>query len=98
MGQSSAETVREIEGIRGRMDADVRELERRLPRPGVWAKRLVGILVGGGVGALVLRAVIKGARRRGLAGGPDPDELVLIRVGDLRDLAGNKKIKFARPS
>ena len=80
------------------MDADLRELERRLPQPGIWAKRLVGILVGGGIGALVLRALIKAARQRGMAGGPDPDQLVLIRVGDLRDLAGNKKIKFAKPS
>jgi hypothetical protein len=97
MGQSSAETVREIEGIRSRMDSDFRELERRLPQPGVWAKRLVGILVGGGIGALVLRSLIKAARRRGMGGGPDPDELVLIRVGDLRDLAGDRKIKYARP-
>jgi hypothetical protein len=94
MGQSSAETVREIEDIRGRMDADFRELERRLPQPGVWAKRAAGILIGGGIGALLLRAVIKGARRRGRAGGPDPEQLVLIRVGDLRDLAGDRKIKL----
>jgi hypothetical protein len=98
MGQSSAETVREIADIRSRMDSDFSELERRLPQPGLWAKRLVGILVGGGIGALVLRAIIKAARQRGIAGGPDPDQLVLIRVGDLRDLAGNKKIKFAKPS
>ena len=98
MGQSSAETVREIADIRSRMDSDLSELERRLPRPGIWAKRLVGILVGGGIGALVLRAIFKAARQRGLAGGPDPDQLVLIRVGDLRDLAGDRKIKLARPS
>jgi hypothetical protein len=96
MGQNSAETVREIEDIRGRMDADFRELERRLPQPGIWAKRLVGIVVGGGIGALVLRSVIKSVRRRGLAGGPDPEQLVLIRVGDLRDLAGNKKIRLVK--
>ena len=96
MGQNSAETVREIEDIRGRMDADFRELERRLPQPGVWAKRLVGILVGGGIGALLLRAAIKSARRRGLAGGPAADQLVLIKVKDLRDLAGNKKIRLVK--
>ena len=96
MGQNSAETVREIEGIRGRMDADFRELERRLPKPGIWAKRGLGILIGGGIGAILLRMAFKAARQRGLVGGPDPDQLVLIRVGDLRDLAGNKKIKFAK--
>jgi hypothetical protein len=97
MGQSSAETVREIEDIRRRMDTDFQELERRLPQPGIWAKRAVGILVGGGIGALVLRAIIKAARQRGLAGGPDPDDLVLIRVGDLRELAGDRKVKLAKP-
>jgi hypothetical protein len=97
MGQNSAETVREIEDIRTRMDADFRELERRLPPPGIWAKRLAGILIGGGIGAILLRAIIKSARRRGRAGGPDPEQLVLIRVGDLRDLAGNKKIRLVKP-
>jgi hypothetical protein len=96
MGQSSAETVREIEDIRGRMDADFRELERRLPQPGVWGKRAVGIIIGGGIGALLLRAVIKRVRRRGWAGGPDPEQLVLIRVGDLRDMAGDRKIKLVK--
>jgi hypothetical protein len=96
VGQSSAETVREIEDIRGRMDADFRELERRLPQPGVWAKRLVGILVGGGVGLLLLRAIIRRVRQRGWAGGPDPDQLVLIRVGDLRDMAGDRKVKLVK--
>jgi hypothetical protein len=96
MGTSSAETVREIEDIRSRMDRDFQELERRLPQPGVWAKRLIGILVGGGIGVLILRAVIKGVRRRGWVGGPDPDQLVLIRVGDLREFAGNKPIKLVK--
>lgn len=59
MGQSSAETVKEIEDIRGRIDSNLRVLEDRMPRPAIWAKRLVGIAVGGGIAALVLRSVVK---------------------------------------
>jgi hypothetical protein len=59
MGQSTAQTVREIEETRDRLDAEFRELEQRLPQPAVWAKRAVGFLVGGGtaatVGLLLLR-------------------------------------------
>lgn len=59
MGQSSAETVKEIEQTRDRIEQDLRELEERMPQPAVWAKRAVGILVGGGtavtVGLLMLK-------------------------------------------
>jgi hypothetical protein len=59
MGESAAQTVREIEETRDRLDAELRELEQRMPQPAVWAKRAVGFLVGGGtaatVGLLLLR-------------------------------------------
>jgi hypothetical protein len=64
MGQSSASTVREIEDVRSRLDTNMRELERRLPQPGVWAKRLAGVVVGGGAAALVTVALLKRARGR----------------------------------
>ena len=64
MGQSSAETVREIEDIRDRIESNVRELEDRLPQPAVWAKKAVGIAVGGGVGAIVLRSLVKRAGKK----------------------------------
>jgi len=66
MGQSSAATVREIEDIRDRLDAGVRELERRFPQPAVWGRRLVGIGAGVAVGAFVLRRVAKRVRGRRL--------------------------------
>jgi hypothetical protein len=53
MGESAAQTVREIEETRDRLDADLRELEQRMPQPAVWAKRAVGFLVGGGTAATV---------------------------------------------
>jgi hypothetical protein len=64
MGQSSAATVKEIEEVRSRLDANVRELERRMPQPAVWVKRLAGVLVGGGAAALVTMAVLKRVRAR----------------------------------
>jgi hypothetical protein len=54
MGQSSTETVKEIEEIRGRLEDEIKELEDRLPSPARWVKRLVGVAVGGGVGGFVL--------------------------------------------
>jgi hypothetical protein len=64
MGQSAAATVKEIEEIRGRLDAEMRELERRLPRPAVWAKRAAGIAVGGGVAGMVLLGLARRRRRK----------------------------------
>jgi hypothetical protein len=49
MGANPAETVKEIEETRDRLEADLRALEEHLPRPAVWGKRLVGIAVGAGV-------------------------------------------------
>lgn len=62
MGQTTAETVKEIEATRTRLDSEFRELEARLPAPAVWAKRLVGLAVGGGVVTTVLLATVKRMR------------------------------------
>ena len=64
MGESSAATVREIEEIRGRLEENFQELERRMPAPAVWGKRAAGLAIGGGVGALVLRQALKRAARK----------------------------------
>ena len=65
MGASSDATVKEIEDIRGRLEENFMELERRMPAPAIWGKRVAGIAIGGGVSALVLRQVLKrGARKR----------------------------------
>ena len=63
MGESSAATVKEIEDIRERLETNFQELERRMPAPAIWAKRAAGIAIGGGVGALVLRQVLKRAAK-----------------------------------
>jgi NADH dehydrogenase FAD-containing subunit len=64
MGQSSAETVKEIEQIRGRLEDEIRELEDRLPRPALWVKRLVGIAVGGGVTGLAFWTAVRRFQKR----------------------------------
>lgn len=64
MGQSAAQTVKEIEDIRGRLEADLRELQARLPAPATWAKRLVGAAVGGGIGGSALLFLLRRARRK----------------------------------
>jgi hypothetical protein len=62
MGQTTAETVKEIEATRSRLDSEFRELEARLPAPAVWAKRLVGLAVGGGVATTLLLATVRRIR------------------------------------
>jgi hypothetical protein len=64
MGESAAATVREIEDIRARMETNMRELERRVPEPGLWVKRMAGIAVGGGAATIVTMAVVRRARAR----------------------------------
>jgi hypothetical protein len=64
MGQSAAQTVREIEETRERLDAELRELEQRMPQPAVWAKRAVGFLVGGGTAASVTLYLLKRRKKK----------------------------------
>ncbi|MEX2457956.1 MAG: hypothetical protein WD770_03105 [Actinomycetota bacterium] len=54
MGQSAAETVREIEQTRDRLEEDFRELEHRLPQTARMGQRAAGVAVGGGVAGTVL--------------------------------------------
>jgi hypothetical protein len=63
MGKSTAETVTEIETTRARLDTELRQLEGRIPSAAVWAKRAAGAAVGGGVGAVVLRSVVRRRRK-----------------------------------
>jgi hypothetical protein len=80
MGESSAQTVREIEETRERLDEEIRELEQRLPKPAVWTKRLVGVAVGGGLsGAAFWFAVRRMRSRRQKKAQPPPVQAV-VRV------------------
>lgn len=67
MGANAAETVREIEEVRDRLQSDVETLEGRLPAPAVLAKRAAGVAVGGGLagaGFWFLVRKLRGGRRK----------------------------------
>ena len=55
MGEAAARKVTEIEETRQRLEADLRELEDRMPAPLRSGKALIGTLVGTVGGAIVLR-------------------------------------------
>ena len=64
MGESAAQTVREIEDTRDRLDAELRELEQRLPQPAVWAKRAIGFAVGGGTAAIATMFLLRRRKKK----------------------------------
>ncbi|MEX2557411.1 MAG: hypothetical protein WEB06_17500 [Actinomycetota bacterium] len=63
MGESAAQTVREIEQVRDRLDGEVRELEERLPPVHV-AKKVAGTLMVGGTGTVFWWAVRRARGRK----------------------------------
>lgn len=64
MGTGPADKLREIEQLRGQLDAKVAELERRLPPVAELGKRAVGLAVGGGAGGGVLWLAAKRLRKK----------------------------------
>jgi hypothetical protein len=63
MGESAAQTVREIEEVRDRLDGEIRELEERLPPVHV-AKKVAGGLLVGGSGTVFWWAVRRARKRK----------------------------------
>jgi len=64
MGQSSAQTVKEIEETRDKLEVELRELEERIPQPAVWAKRAVGFLIGGGTAATAALVLLRRRKKK----------------------------------
>ena len=64
MGETAAETVKEIQDTRNRLEGEILELEERLPAPGIWAKRLAGVALGGGVSGTLFWFMVKRLRDR----------------------------------
>jgi hypothetical protein len=64
MGQATAETVRQIEDTRDRLEDEIRELEGRLPRPAIWAKRVAGVAVGGGMAGAAALFLLRRRKKR----------------------------------
>ena len=57
MGEAADRKVTEIEDTRRRLEADLRELEARIPAPLRSVKSVAGLLGGSALGALVLGKV-----------------------------------------
>jgi hypothetical protein len=74
MGETADRKVTEIEETRHRIDADLQELEDRIPAPLRSAKTLVGALVGTAGGAFVLRRLMSKRSQR------KPATEVVVRV------------------
>ncbi len=91
MGESSTETVKEIEDLRGRIEGNIRQLEERMPQAGVWAKRALGVALSS-VGLLMIRGLLKARKARKKGKELDEDSLVLVRLGDLQDLNGGRRV------
>lgn len=62
MGQAAARKVTEIDEARQRLEVDLRELEERLPAPLRSVKSLVGVLLGTGVMAFLVRRRVRSRR------------------------------------
>jgi hypothetical protein len=74
MGEATARKVTEIEETRRRIEADLRDLEDRIPAPLRSAKALAGTMVGIVGGALLLRTILSRRGRR------TPPTEVVVRV------------------
>jgi hypothetical protein len=59
MGETAAETMREIEATRTRLDGEIRELEGRLPVVASMAKRVAAAAAGVGVAGAALRFALR---------------------------------------
>jgi hypothetical protein len=74
MGEAATRKVTEIEETRQRLEADLRDLEDRMPASLRSGKAIVGMLVGTVSGALVLRRILSRRSER------TPPTEVVIRV------------------
>ena len=73
MGEAADRKVTEIEETRRRLEADLRELEARIPAPLRSVKSVAGLLGGSALGALVLRqGPVQALERAPLPGGRGP--------------------------
>ena len=59
MGETAAETMKEIDATRNRLDGELRQLEGRLPAAAKVAKRAVGAAAGVGVLGVVARFAMR---------------------------------------
>jgi hypothetical protein len=82
MGETAAETMREIDATRTRLDREFRQLEGRLPAAAKMAKRTAGAVAGVGVLGIVTRSAL---RRRGKKDGDRRVRDIEKRLARLED-------------
>ena len=78
MGQNAAQTVREIEHVRDRLDGELRELEERLP-PARTVKKVAAFALTGTTGTVTVWA-IRRLRNRRKKKAPPPAVAAVIKV------------------
>jgi len=80
MGEAATRKVAEIEETRQRIEADLMDLEDRLPAPLRSGKALVGTLLGTLGGAILLRRILSKRSKK-----PNPQEVVIRVVREDED-------------
>ena len=64
MGETAAETLKEIEATRARLDGELRQLEGRLPAAAAWTKRAAGVALGTGVLGVAARFALRRRKKK----------------------------------
>jgi hypothetical protein len=64
MGETAAETMREIEATRNRLDGELRQLEGRLPAAAKVAKRAAGAVAGAGALGVAARFAMRRRKKK----------------------------------
>lgn len=64
MGETPAETMREIEATRTRLDGELRQLEGRLPAAAAWTKRAAGVALGTGAVGVAARFALRRRKKK----------------------------------
>jgi hypothetical protein len=81
MGQSAAQTVREIEQTRARLETNLGALQDRLPEREDLMRRAAGLAIGGLAGGAALWIAMRRLRSGRHAEGPAPETVTVVRTG-----------------
>ena len=79
MGSKTADTLKDIETLRARLDGTLSELEKRLPPAAAMAKRAAAIAAGG-VGSTVVLFIVRRLRKRGSKAEPESQKPYSVTV------------------
>lgn len=88
MGETSTETAKEIEDVKGRLEDGIHALENRIPTPPKAAKKAGMALGAAGVALLLGRALSKRSRKRVASKIESAQELIPEKVREAVDDVG----------